>query len=312
VRRDDRRVIGGPGWRKRGGLEKASVVLFWTGLLLTLTFWVVAWSKIPILSRHAFFPLWLGFIALANGLCEVFFADSLLRRLGASFLWLFAISIPFWWFFELLNRAVRNWEYVFPDPITRLQFAVEASIDFSTVIPAVMSTIYLCACAFRHFGLSFSGESFRVDKAWLAASVLAGAFGLVALAALPDIAFPLVWISPLLIIEPISYSLGLPSLLRRSQNGTYTLVVAIILATFLDGILWELWNFYSSPKWVYTIPHVGFWKIFEMPVLGYFGYPFFGLIVYSYTVIALSVRGASAVLTPDIVEQAEASVSRVQ
>jgi hypothetical protein len=42
------------------------------------------------------------------------------------------------------------------------------------------------------------------------------------------------------------------------------------------------------PKWYYTIPYVGFWKIFEMPFLGYFGYPFFGLAIYSYIAIVFS------------------------
>ena len=51
------------------------------------------------------------------------------------------------------------------------------------------------------------------------------------------------------------------------------------------------WNFYSLPKWIYTIPYVGFWKVFEMPILGYLGYPFFGLIVFSYAALALNFIG---------------------
>ena len=66
-----------------------------------------------------------------------------------------------------------------------------------------------------------------------------------------------------------------------------------MLATFVTGIFWEMWNFYSLPKWVYTIPYIGFWKIFEMPFLGYFGYPFFGIIVYSFTVFMFSVLANS-------------------
>ena len=57
--------------------------------------------------------------------------------------------------------------------------------------------------------------------------------------------------------------------------------------TLFTGIWWELWNFYSMPKWIYTIPYVDFCRVFEMPVLGYLGYPFFGLIVYSWSSIFL-------------------------
>jgi hypothetical protein len=33
-----------------------------------------------------------------------------------------------------------------------------------------------------------------------------------------------------------------------------------------------MWNFYSWPKWYYTVPYVGWAKVFEMPLLGYLGY----------------------------------------
>jgi hypothetical protein len=46
-----------------------------------------------------------------------------------------------------------------------------------------------------------------------------------------------------------------------------------------------MWNFYSYPKWYYTIPYVEFWKVFEMPLLGYGGYLFFGLIIWSFAML---------------------------
>ena len=97
----------------------------------------------------------------------------------------------------------------------------------------------------------------------------------------PNRAFPLVWIAPVLILEPIAYVSKMPSLLREVAEGRLLLTISVMAAALFTGILWELWNFYSLPKWVYHIPHVGFYKIFEMPVLGYLGYPFFGLIVFS-------------------------------
>jgi hypothetical protein len=38
-----------------------------------------------------------------------------------------------------------------------------------------------------------------------------------------------------------------------------------------------MWNFYSMPKWIYTVPGVDRWHVFEMPLLGYAGYLPFGL-----------------------------------
>ena len=38
-----------------------------------------------------------------------------------------------------------------------------------------------------------------------------------------------------------------------------------------------MWILYSSAKWVYSIPYVHRFQVFEMPVLGYAGYLPFGL-----------------------------------
>ncbi len=46
---------------------------------------------------------------------------------------------------------------------------------------------------------------------------------------------------------------------------------------FICGGLWEFWNFWARAKWIYTVPILGDIKIFEMPVLGYFGFPPFAL-----------------------------------
>jgi hypothetical protein len=41
-----------------------------------------------------------------------------------------------------------------------------------------------------------------------------------------------------------------------------------------------MWNHYSYPKWVYCIPYVRRFQIFEMPLLGYLWYLPFGLQCY--------------------------------
>jgi len=90
----------------------------------------------------------------------------------------------------------------------------------------------------------------------------------------PNEAFPFVWVAPILILEPIAYYNGVPCILLEVKRGHFLPLVAITTSTLINGFWWECWNFYSDPKWIYTIPYVGFWKIFEMPALGYLGYPF--------------------------------------
>ena len=48
-------------------------------------------------------------------------------------------------------------------------------------------------------------------------------------------------------------------------------------AALVCGGWWELWNWQSLPKWIYTVPGVQRWHVFEMPLLGYTGYLPFGL-----------------------------------
>jgi hypothetical protein len=261
------------------------MIMLGIGLTLTVLSWAVAWChQVSILSEHSFFPLWVGYILTANGISEILYKDSLIRRMGLSFLVLFLISCPFWWFFESINLIVQNWHYVFPHPISNTAFQIEASVNFSTVVPAVLSTSFLWLRILR--GLKFfqsPRRGLKVQPRGLAISVLLGGVSLWLLSNYPNVSFPLVWIAPLLILEPISYFLRYPSVLHRIEQGDWLLPSAVGVGALVNGFFWEFWNFYSLPKWVYTIPYVGFLKIFEMPLLGYFGYPFFGLIVYSFT-----------------------------
>jgi di/tricarboxylate transporter len=76
------------------------------GIVLTAVCWYFAWSHIGLVSEYSFFPLWVGYILLVNGLSEVMAETSLLRRMHWSSLWLFIVSIPMWWFFEYMNSIV--------------------------------------------------------------------------------------------------------------------------------------------------------------------------------------------------------------
>jgi hypothetical protein len=65
--------------------------------------------------------------------------------------------------------------------------------------------------------------------------------------------------------------------LRAIRGGVYDRVINLLLAGVICGGLWEFWNFWARAKWIYTVPIFGDIKIFEMPVLGYFGFPPFAL-----------------------------------
>ena len=89
------------------------------------------------------------------------------------------------------------------------------------------------------------------------------------------------WIGLIFLLDPVLYRLDPEvSLLGRAEKGRYGLILRLLVAGLLCGFLWEFWNYWSGAKWVYTVPHFNFWKVFEMPVLGYLGFPPFALECY--------------------------------
>jgi hypothetical protein len=54
-------------------------------------------------------------------------------------------------------------------------------------------------------------------------------------------------------------------------------------------VLWEFWNYWALAKWTYTVPYLDHLKVFEMPVLGYLGFPPFVLECYAMAVWLRSV-----------------------
>jgi hypothetical protein len=186
-----------------------------------------------------------------------------------------------------MNAIVQNWHYHLAQPISAMHYFIQASVDFSTVVPAVLSASFFLAFVLQKFGRDWPKWRPNVTDASLAGSVLLGLGCFSLLPLFPHETFPLVWITPILILEPVAFSIGYPSLIADFQRNGWMRLFSIMAATMITGFFWEMWNYYSLPKWTYTVPYVGFLKVFEMPLLGYFGYPSFGIIIFSYAAIAI-------------------------
>jgi len=75
---------------------------------------------------------------------------------------------------------------------------------------------------------------------------------------------------------------GRPHFLQDLRDGDWRIVVVCLaLGALICGFFWELWNYYSFPKWIYHIPGAEFLRVFEMPLLGYGGYIPFALELYA-------------------------------
>jgi hypothetical protein len=253
----------------------------WTGVAVTVLFWVLAWNRFPWfapLQRHTFVPLWLGYILSVNALCRRRDGSCPMTERPRFFLALFPASAAFWWVFEYLNRFVQNWWYT-EARYGPVAYTVLATLSFSTVLPAVLSTRrwILGAEGFRRrfHGLApLAGPAPRRTGALLSAA--AGA-GLALVGCFPDLLFPLVWLAPLLLLTGLQLMAGRPHVFSEMAAGDWRPAASAALAALVCGFFWEMWNLHSMAKWFYSIPYVDRFPLFEMPLLGYMGYLPFGL-----------------------------------
>lgn len=254
----------------------------WAGAVLLGASWGIAWTRLPAfaeIQRYTFTPLWLGYILLINASTYRRSGHCLLRDRPRYLAALFPLSAVFWWYFEYLNRFVRNWHYEGVATMSAAQYVLEASVPFATVLPAVLSTAEWLA-TFPRGQRAFSGWR-RVPWArgaaigWLA--LFLGGAGLIAIGRWPQWCYPLVWIAPFLLLYALQALPGHRPLGRALARGDWRPVVLPAAAALACGFFWELWNVGSLARWVYTVPYVTGLRIFEMPLLGYAGYLPFGL-----------------------------------
>ena len=252
----------------------------WIGLGLIAAFWSLNWTLPGLRTHWGFFPLWLGYSLTVDALVFARRGESMLSRGGRNWVILFLFSIPSWWLFELLNLRTQNWDYLGRAHFSEIEYALYASLNFSTVMPAVFGTAEL-AGTFPWIRDRGKGPVIEPVPGVLRGMFVAGWLMLGLLLLRPEYFFPFMWGSVYLIIEPVNVWLRNRSLLDHLERGDWRPVLALAAGALICGFFWEMWNFYSCPKWVYRVPHVGFAKIFEMPALGYLGYLPFSLELYA-------------------------------
>jgi len=254
----------------------------WMGLGLMGITWVLAWTRFEWFAHFQVFtfsPLWFGLIFVVNGWTLRRSGHCMLRDRPWYTLGLFGLSAVFWWYFEFLNRFVQNWYYVGINDLSPLQYLVYATLPFATVLPAVLGTRDLLATWPRLTAGLHDFSSLRVarPRLWACLWFLVSCSGLGAVGIWPDYLFPLLWFAPLLVITSLQCIRGRHTILSALNKGDWHNIVLLALAALICGFFWEMWNIRSLAKWIYAVPFVGEFKVFEMPILGFMGYLPFGL-----------------------------------
>jgi len=254
----------------------------WMGVLMCVSAWVCAWGQFAALgpvNDYTFFPLWLGYILTVDAAVLRRSGTSILAMSPKKFIVLFPASALAWWYFEYVNRFVQNWWYVGVEDYTALHYAVLATISFSTVFPAVFETRDFLG-TFSWFQHAYAdGPKWRTPSRFiLILCLIAGISSLVAAGLFPVVCFSFTWLAPLIILGSMLALAGVETPLTSMRRGNYAPLFTLAVAALVCGGFWEMWNYFSMPKWYYSVPFVMKYRIFEMPVPGYAGYLPFGLI----------------------------------
>jgi hypothetical protein len=199
---------------------------------------------------------------------------SLLRDRPGRFAWICAASVAWWTLFEALNLRLGNWYYVMAQTHGATRWA-SSVIAFATVLPGILVTLALL----EHQGWPRSLRvrslrwSARHDRITVAVGVLFFILPLL----LAEVFFPLTWGSFVFLLEPWNRRHARRSFLRDLQEGEAGPLARTLLAGLACGVLWEAWNYWARTKWIYTVPFFDEWKLFEMPPLGFLGFPPFAV-----------------------------------
>ncbi len=218
-----------------------------------------------------YFPLvWLGYILVIDAMVYKLRGNSLISNRLPQILGMAVISMLAWWIFEFVNIPLKNWSYSGGETFS-IWMNLMGSVSFATVLPALFETFELIRSVHLFDGKKLARKH-KITKNFLHLVVGLGIAFFAAPILLPKFAFPLVWLSFFFILDPINYLHKQPSIIGHLKDGKLAIPLSLLLAGIILGFLWEFWNYWAAVKWTYDIPFVGFFKIFEMPVMGYLGY----------------------------------------
>ncbi|MCP4545456.1 MAG: hypothetical protein GY835_03185 [bacterium] len=253
----------------------------WIGISVLIFGGLGIVADIVIVKRLLTPILWSGYIPFADGILKRLHGWSYLGRLRHNLPVILIISVVYWMVFEGYNQHMQGWRYLgLPSggPIRTAAFVW----SFATIVPALLITneIFL--------GFAADATERRLLPGRHPAVFLLFFLGL-ALLVTPLITpqriavylFAFVFTGFILVFDPLNWVHGKRSLLAELRAGNFSLALALTATGFWCGLLWEAWNHWATTKWIYVFPSHGCPNLFEMPLVGYLGYPFFAAEVFA-------------------------------
>jgi hypothetical protein len=252
----------------------------WFGLILLIFSEYCLFRRIEPFTTWFYCFAWWSYILLADNLLLKLRGKSLLNDRLREFWGMLPISVFIWLLFESYNFVIRNWTYNVAPPQIWLRWPGYA-VAFSTVLPGIFITSDLVEWLLGGYSGLAASERERLSSEpptrpspiFLVVGLLLSVTPLI----WPQYFFAAVWLGPIFLLDPLLEKVGIRSLSLGISSGNRRRVWSLLLGGFLCGLIWEFWNFWAGSKWAYSVPFFGEFKIFEMPVLGFLGFPPFAL-----------------------------------
>lgn len=210
----------------------------------------------------------LALILFVNADTERRTGHSLISQRRGYFLALFPASVAAGWlYFYWINLFFGLWTY--PDAHDPVAFALGKSIDYATLLPALLSLRHWLASfppllAATNRGLEVGGGEPDPQEGWLLLGIAA-----LALAASP------VWpdgLYPLAVAAPAALALGIQLLRRETtslvglKRGDWSRPLLSALAALLLIALGQTLNLLIGPIWSYQLPLLAGPTLLELPL----------------------------------------------
>ncbi|HEU4386381.1 MAG TPA: hypothetical protein VFV34_01200 [Blastocatellia bacterium] len=291
--------------RTRSGEFKTRVKIHgYAGLIIIIGAEIALFTGNQLVGRWFTPIVWTGYILFVDALVFRIKSHSLLVNDRREFLVVAIVSIAGWWLFEFYNAPrfwLSNvelwWHYHNLEPN---QFLRRAGYDwaFATITPAMLETAELLdATLLRNVK---PRRAVRLTMGHLIAFVVSGCLAaLLPLLVISAWLVPLVWLSWILLLDPVNALRGQASITNDLASGDYRRLLSLLVGGGICGVLWEFWNYWAITKWTYTVPYLGEIKIFEMPVLGYLGFPPFAIECWAMYIFCRSLLGGTSAEKPE-------------
>jgi hypothetical protein len=245
----------------------------WIGLIIIVIAEILLIIDIKIV-RIFFTPIvWTGCILFIDALLNKLSGKSYLTYKRKAFFLMLPVSLGCWLIFEAYNLHLMNWKYI-NLPENMVVRIIGYVWSFITIFPGVLITSEVID-NWKIFD-RFKTRNFVMSIKTLTVWLLIGALFIIVPLILPTMyskyLFALVWMGFVFLLDPINAFLGEHSLFIDLKAGKIDKLFSLFLSGVICGFLWEFWNYWATTKWIYILPFLQKPKIFEMPVVGFFGF----------------------------------------